>query len=436
MIDRLLRLRLEPFHHRWLAFAGPRKRSMVLAPRGHGKSTVLTVGYTLWLVLNDPDARVLVVSNTQSQASAFLREIKQRLESQNVSALYGPQRGPKWTESEIILAGCKRPGKEATVTVMGVEGAIISRHFDAIILDDIVDQENARTETQREKLKEWFYVTLMPTLEPHGHMHIVGTRYHLRDLYGALTAGPFAENYLCDRAMSSAGEPLWPSKFSKEWLLTLREEAGPVIFNAQYQNDVELMRGRTFKSEWFKHYAVEPADLKVAIGVDPAIGRTDKHDYFAACAVGSDRDGNFYVLESFRGRYTFEEQMRQIVAMYERHHRPARPVVRVGIEATAYQEALPQRLRASTRMPVVEVRPAVDKLSRAHALTAHFESGRVFFPDGPGCDALVEELLLFPEGKHDDMFDALEIAINLTEKSTGWKDILPKTSPQTAPAGS
>jgi len=435
LIDKLLGLRLEPFHHRWLAFIRPRGRSLVLAPRGHGKSSVLTIGYTVWKVLADPDVRVLLVSNTHSQAAAFMREIKARLEGPPITALFGNQRGPKWSENEIIVAGCKRATKEATVTALGVEGAIISRHFDLVILDDVVDQENARTEAQREKLREWYYVTLMPTIVPGGEMRIVGTRYHLRDLYGFLSEGPMADDYLCDRALGPGARPLWPARFSAEWLRRRLDEAGPVIFNAQYQNDVELMRGRTFKSEWFRHYSEPPPRLKVAIGVDPAIGRTDRHDYFAACAVGADDAGNFYVLESFRGRFTFEEQMREIKAMYNRHHGPDRPVVRVGVEATAYQEALPQRLRETTRMPVVGIRPAVDKITRAHELTAFFQTGRMFFPDGPGCDALVEELLLFPEGRHDDMFDSLDIAVKLAAQTSGWRDIIPKSAraPAVAP---
>lgn len=435
LIDKLLGLRLEPFHQRWLSFILPRSRSLILAPRGHGKSTVLTIGYAMWHILNDPNKRVLIVSNTQSQASSFLREIKQRLESPRITLLFGEQRGDKWTESEIIVAKCTRPTKEASITAMGVEGAIISRHFDLILLDDIVDQENARTDAQREKLKEWFYVTLLPTLEPDGKLNMVGTRYHLRDLYGQLAASSFENDYLCERALGSDGEPLWPKKYTAAWLQSRRAEAGPVIFNAQYQNDVELMRGRTFKSEWIKHYAAPPASLKVAIGVDPAIGRTDRHDYFAACAVGADPVGNIYVLESFRGRFTFEEQLKQIIAMYKRHHLPGagRPVVRVGVEATAYQEALPQRLKAMTRMPLVSIRPAVDKISRAHALTSFFQTGRIFFPDGPGCDPLIEELLLFPDGEHDDLFDALEMAVNLTADAVSWSDLIKKKSPEVAP---
>jgi predicted phage terminase large subunit-like protein len=235
------------------------------------------------------------------------------------------------------------------------------------------------------------------------------------------------------KALDSDGVPLWQSKFSREFLQRAREEAGPVIFNAQYQNDVELMRNRIFKQEWLLRYEREPKDLKIAIGADLAIGLENHNDYFALVAVGRDDLGRFYVLDTMRGRFTFEEQFRKIVEMYHKHDRRERRVVRVGVEATAYQEALPQRLKRETALPVVSIRPSVDKISRAHALTAFFESGRVLFRDDASQSALIEELLLFPEAEHDDLFDALEIAISLAAESAGYSEIFRRKIPDVLP---
>lgn len=436
LINRILNVELTDFHNEWLNFTIARDRSLILAPRGHGKTTILTIGYTLWRILSDPNSRVLIVCNTQAQADSFLREIKQHLElNPFVTTLFGTQRGPKWTDRDIVVKRSNRFGKESTVSAMGVETAIISRHFDLVILDDVVDEENARTAIQRDRLRTWYYTTLAPTLEPHGELHIMGTRYHSRDLYGYLIEGPFNRNFTRYRALDENDKPLWPEKFSREFLSRARDEAGPIIFNAQYQNDVELMRGNIFRQEWIKRYYRAPDTMKIAIGVDLAIGQKEVNDYFAIVVVGRDGDGNLHVLEARRGRFTFEEQFDKIVDTYKRFNGPLTPVVRVGVEATAYQEALPQRLKRETSMPVVSVRPAVDKLSRAHALTAFFESERIFFRDDATQSALIEELLLFPDGDHDDLFDALEIAVNLAAEAAGYRDIFKTRSPDLAPVG-
>ena len=366
-----------------------------------------------------------------------MREIKLHLEMNPLTTkLFGKLRGAKWAESEIIVAGANRIGKEATVTALGVMGAVISRHFDLIILDDVVDEENARTAAQRDKLRSWFYTTMLPTLEPGGKLCVIGTRYHLQDLYGFLSQGPMKNDFVRYRAIENDGAPLWPEKFTVEFLKRAHDEAGPIIFNAQYQNDVELMRGRLFRYGWIGRYDEAPARLRVAIGVDLAIGQNSDNDYFAIVAVGRADDGKLYVLEASRGRFTFDEQAKRIAEAYARINSPEHPVVKIGVEATAYQEALPQRLRHETAMPVVSVRPAVDKLSRAHALTAFFETGRVLFKDDATQSALIEELLLFPEGEHDDLFDALEIAVNLAAEAVEpvrYRDLFHRSTPDISP---
>jgi hypothetical protein len=186
----VLKYKVENFHERWLAFQSSRNRTLVLAPRGHGKTTILTVGYTLWRVCNNPLERVLLVSSTGMQAQGFLREIKSQIEKNAaLRAIYGDLRGKRWTEREICIAGFDRPAKESSVTAVGVCGAIISRHYETIILDDAVDADSSRTQQSRERLAEWFYKVLEPCVEPNGRIHVIGTRYHPEDLYGRMIAG-------------------------------------------------------------------------------------------------------------------------------------------------------------------------------------------------------------------------------------------------------
>lgn len=183
----LLDLELMPFHRRWLAFTLRHKRSLLLAPRGHGKTTLCVVGYGLYKILKQPNLRVLLISNTSHQARAILRELKEHLERNPIILqLFGNLVGDKWSEDEITLRGRQRIGKEATITAMGVLGPVISKHYDLVFLDDVVDEENASSALQREKIRTWYYKTLLPTLEPWAELHITGTRYHPLDLYGTI----------------------------------------------------------------------------------------------------------------------------------------------------------------------------------------------------------------------------------------------------------
>lgn len=350
----------------------------------------------------------MIVSNTFSQAQSFLWEIRQQIETNEGFRETFPEfkAGARWSDSELSLANKTKISKEANVTAVGAQGPIVSKHVDMLIVDDLVDQENSRTENQRQKLKLWLAMTLQPTLEPEGEVHFLGTRYHAEDLYGELANGEFKECFLVDKALSESGESLWPSKFPASLLQSKRQEMGSVAFGMQYQNDVSGSRGDIFQYDWIKYYDVAPSQLRIFQGVDLAIGQKSSHDYFAHCTVGIDTNFNIFVLDFYRGRHSFLEQADIIVSKFQQFD-----PVRVGNEIVAYQSALAHHLRTQTQVRVHELPAKVDKVTRAQALSAKFESRQVHFLKYQ--QDLIEEVCGFPNAQHDDLFDALEFAIRL-----------------------
>ena len=132
-----------------------------------------------------------------------------------------------------------------------------------------------------------------------------------------------------------------------------------------------------------------------------------------------------YVLDVFRARLSFERQLQTVVEK-AREFDP----VRIAVEATAYQAAFTQVLTSRTPLPVRQVFPHKDKVTRAWRLSALFENGKVLF--GSGQDALWEELLAFPDGEHDDLFDAFECAVSLAQTRSNYKQVIrpwPDVSP-------
>jgi hypothetical protein len=142
------------------------------------------VGYSLWTIARNIDTRILIVSATSFQAEGFLRRIRSHIETDPVfKETFGLIPAHPWTANELGLER-KRVAVEPTLTALGVGGAIIGRHYDMIICDDIIDQDNSSTNESRRRLKEWFGAVLIPCLEPTGAIHVVGTRWHTEDLYG------------------------------------------------------------------------------------------------------------------------------------------------------------------------------------------------------------------------------------------------------------
>jgi hypothetical protein len=72
---------VRPFHHDLITFqqaAGD--TCLQLAPRGFGKSTILTITRAIYEMLRILNVRIPIAANTQLQAEVFLREIKAHVE--------------------------------------------------------------------------------------------------------------------------------------------------------------------------------------------------------------------------------------------------------------------------------------------------------------------------------------------------------------------
>lgn len=431
---------LQPLHASIIHNVSDNQASMDLAPRGHGKSTIGDVDFCITKVLRNPDIRIMIGSKTQTQASAFLKEIRTHFEQNvNLIRIFGDwkkSRDNVWNDKEFTVNRRTVIKKEATVSALGASGAVVSKHFDIIIGDDLVGFENARTEAQRKVLKEWFYSSLYPTLEPDGEIHILGTRYSPMDLYEDLIK---SKNYRVNVQQAITVKDgqeysLWESKFSLEKLRSIREEAGLIIFNMQYQNNTELAKGKIFKYKYFKHFEEYEVDydlnrvrvkvldsqgvpywipVRIYMGADLAISEdeTSNNDYFVLTVIGVDKNKNVYVLDYLKERLTFNAQLNAILD-YGKNKFPM--VERIGVETVQYQKSLAQEIRRLSLLPVVNIQTSKDKVTRAMRRSALFENGKVWFRIG--MDDLEECLLLFPEVDHDDLFDGLDFALTVADQ--------------------
>lgn len=431
---------LQPLHASIIHNVSDNQASMDLAPRGHGKSTIGDVDFCITKVLRNPDIRIMIGSKTQTQASAFLKEIRTHFEQNvNLIRIFGDwkkSRDNVWNDKEFTVNRRTVIKKEATVSALGASGAVVSKHFDIIIGDDLVGFENARTEAQRKVLKEWFYSSLYPTLEPDGEIHILGTRYSPMDLYEDLIKSKNYKVNVQQAITIKDGQEvsLWESKFSLEKMRSIREEAGLIIFNMQYQNNTELAKGKIFKYRYFKHFEEYEVDyalnrvrvkvldaqgvpfwipVRIYMGADLAISEdeTSNNDYFVLTVIGVDKNKNVYVLDYLKERLSFNAQLNAILD-YGRNKFPM--VERIGVETVQYQKSLAQEIRRLSLLPVINIQTSKDKVTRAMRRSALFENGKVWFRIG--MDDLEECLLLFPEVDHDDLFDGLDFALTVADQ--------------------
>jgi predicted phage terminase large subunit-like protein len=84
-----------------------------------------------------------------------------------------------------------------------------------------------------------------------------------------------------------------------------------------------------------------------------------------------------------------------------------------GVEVAGLGLTLFQYLQRSG-LPVVELKPDRDKVTRALPAAARYQSGSVYhYKPAVWLDAVEEELIGFPHAAHDDFVDTLSYAVRL-----------------------
>lgn len=393
------------------------QKGLLLAGRGMAKSQYCTIARIILEILCNPNIRILLVSDSIGQSQDFLRGIKAQFEHNlKLKRIFGDYMtdAPIWAESRITVPQRTQHSKEPTVTCAGLKTSLPGRHFDLIIADDIVTDKNALSETERERVKRYYYNTLEPTLEhPHGRMYVIGTRWHRDDFYGWLLKMEFPHSHLIIGVLDERdGEtvPVWPEKFSLEAMLK-RRDAHYESFQLQYQCVAPEGMGAVFHEKMFVVDAMDtvwPADVRRWQGADLAIGQKSHHDPYAHTTLDIQRNTAIPFLQDFEtGRKTFPEQVQHIKTMFERH--PS--TIGVVLESNAYQAALSQQVRREfPHIPVIRHYTTVDKMTRAQQMAILLSNTPLHIRNTRAHMDFKALLLGFPHEKGSkDAFDAFSI---------------------------
>ena len=405
----------------------PSKRKLILVPRGHLKSHVVTKAFAIQSLLRDPNVRILIANQVWTKAKEMLSEIKQSLLDKTILPMaFGEfSTESRWNESEIVIRQRTKALSAPTIGTAGAEVEMTSTHYDIIILDDLQGLQNSATPEQREKVKR-FYQSTLDLLEPGGLLIVVGTRWHLDDLYQHILDEEKEYYDVMVRRVIEDGKIIFPKKFNlninketKNWEHTdipsfdyidyLKKSKWD--FSAQYMNDPTDDENQLFKKGYMKQYKDIPKGLFTVLTIDPAISEKQDADYTALVVTGMDSQHNIYVLDVVRGHWGPKDIINNVFATYLKWH----PNI-IALESIGFQRTLKWALEEEMRQrkkwfPIEEVKNAsnVTKEFRIKALEPYYRGGSVFHTEG--MKDLEMELQSFPRGKNDDMIDALSMSL-------------------------
>lgn len=168
------------------ALEAPTKRKLIVMPRGTFKSSVGSVAYPIWRMLNDPNVRILLDGEKYENSKNFIREIKGKLEDPKVTDLFGQFKSDSnWSEGSITIRQRTQIFKEATVTASGIGAGKTGQHYNVIIGDDYNSPQNSENPEQRKKIIDHYRMSTA-ILEPEGTIVVIGTRYAIDDAIGSI----------------------------------------------------------------------------------------------------------------------------------------------------------------------------------------------------------------------------------------------------------
>ena len=277
-----------------------------------------------------------------------------------------------------------------------------------------------------QKVTDWFYGDMIPTLHHTASLRVIGTPFSYTDIYQQLAENPAytVNTYPCLNALN---EPLWPDRWNYEALMARKAEVGSLMFTREYMcvpisTGTSLFSPEHLDNAKNKDLVLKPMKregYKYFIGVDPAIS-TDG-DYNVITVIEMDAEENKSIIYVDRAKNV---QFRENIQKVKLLNQVFRPEV-ILFETNTFAKSFTQELRQVADVNVHDFDTTRRKKQEIILnLQMTLENGKINFPYGNEesrkvSSLLIEELSMFAItergkfegiGAHDDMVMSLALA--------------------------
>jgi len=418
-------------------YRGEIKRLIVTMPPRHSKSETCSRYFSSWWLGMRPDDRVMLASYESDFATTWGRKARDILEEvgDEIFGIHVSEKSSAANRWDI-------DGHDGGMVTVGVGGALTGKGANLLILDDYIkNSEEARSDTVRNKVWDWWQGTARTRLEPDARVVIIATRWNSDDLIGRILDNDADDEWTVlalpaiameDEEFRKEGEALWPSQFPLSELLSIRKDIGAYWFNAEYQCSPTSEEGNMFKRADTRYWSAgkgidmngksfdgyllhqvvgEAVPVKASqcwkfITMDLAASQSERADYTVVAVWAVTPSADMLLLDVARKRMIASEKIPTLRAMAELHK-----VDYIGIEKGSFQLDFIQRAR-DDGLNVLKLEPKGDKTERAHEASIKWKGGGIYVPktNQTWLSDFLEELYAFDNGVHDDCVDVTSYA--------------------------
>ena len=445
-------------------------------PRGHAKSTfvsnVFPIHQCYFDCATDGGRKyILIISETEDLSTKFVEYINSQLKfnkklREDLGVIMNESKFDNKKDTGMEFVTTKGTMVRAAGMGKALRGARNGAYRpDLVILDDLESMANTNTKELREKNLHWYNSVIEPIgVEGRTAFLYVGTLVHgnglLPDIltridyesrkYAAIVQEPdnmelwmhyceilddktdeereakadafYEENR---EEMDKGWKTLW-SRWTYSALMKKKSTLGTKAFNSEYMNIAYDPDSQIFNEDNIIFFddrdLIDHWGRKIPLDVygfwDLAVGKGNKRDdYNAVVIIGRDKlTGVMYVLDAWSAKVPAHKAL----AVAEQKISEWQPRL-FGVETIQMQYEFYRQLQEnimkhglySTRLKACN--PKAKKEDRIQILEPLFETGYLRLKRSQRL--LLEQLLVFPQGEHDDLPDALASAVDLAGKT-------------------
>lgn len=421
------------------------KRLLVTMPPQHGKSWTSSKHFPAWYFHRFPDHRIILTSYEADFAASWGGQVRELIE-ENEDLL-----GLSVRQSSRAKKRWDLVGHQGGMWTAGVGGPITGKGANLLVIDDPVkNKEEAASEEYQRRNWDWYNTTAYSRLKRHPDddlepvVLLIQTRWHEADLAGkivdehgdqwtVLNLPALAED---DDALGrERGEALCPELHPRDELENTRETVTVSAWSALWQQRPAPEGGGRFRKETFRYWTTVQADepyykLTAPAGlgevliaksecwrftcVDLAATTKKRSDYSVISVwdvappridlVGRECPSLLILVDRFRERVESADHGKML-SDADVLYKPAWH----GVEKATYGLSLiTSAVRKGLRVQPLDADN--DKWARSEIAGVMCTNGRVFFPHSAWLGEWEHELLMFPDGAHDDQVDTLSYA--------------------------
>ena len=423
-------------------------RKLILTPRKTLKTSLVTIGYTLWRIWHDPNIRVFICAEERAKSKQFLSEAKAIIDTDRFKAICGDWvREKGWTDDEITVKGRLLPKKEPTITTAGIDASDQGPHYDLLIGDDIHGKKNSKTTVQIQKVIDNLLL-FDPLMEDSAQLLIIGTRWDYSDAYAYLEEkqSEFYETFIRSAEPDDDRDTYyWPPTeivddkgkkkiigLGPKKLANLKKRMTPYFYSCQYQNNPTGDEAtKPFHQQYFHPYEKKnlPLHARKYLLLDPASTVTTYAARSALVLAMVDTLNDIYIHYTWQDRVQPGRLIEQVISVCGIY----KPDI-LAVEITGFVAIGPILREALSRngmnyIFVQELKHAgknqQSKKDRILGMEIYYRAGKIYHLQNECRDLELQELRFPGNMRNIDLIDALsflpEVA-NLRQENEGEEE--------------